>query len=65
MVKLNEAVFDVQWSGEMAAGIRAGSEVITVSMEYGPMDDEARDYFASALADYFEGAAVTPRKAKR
>ena len=57
----NQIVFDVEWDGEMAAGIRAGSEIVTIGFQYGPVDDEAIEYFASVIADYFEGAMVTPR----
>lgn len=57
----NQMVFDVEWHGEMAAGIRPGSEVVTVSFEYGPVDDDTIEHFAGVIADYFDGATVIPR----
>lgn len=57
----NQMVFDVEWAGERGAGINPGSEVVTVSFEYGLIDDETIEFFRASIAEYFDGAGVRVR----
>ena len=53
--------FDVEWAGEIGAGIRAGSEVVTLQLEFGPADAELIEFFREAIAQYYDGATVRLR----
>lgn len=53
--------FDAVWNGELSAGIRSGSEVVTISFEHGCMDEDAIEFFRECVAEYFDGAGVKAR----
>ena len=51
--------FVAWWNGEPAAGIRSGSEQITIQFKYGvPVDEDMVAYWRDTVAQYFDGAVV-------
>jgi hypothetical protein len=52
--------FYVEWAGELAAGIRPGSETVTINFEYGTVvvDREAIEYWRESVSGYYDGATV-------
>lgn len=57
-----EFTFDVNHPGEMAAGIWGYSDTVTVKVENDPGGDdgEFEQYMRDCLAEWFDGAKVTP-----
>jgi hypothetical protein len=51
--------FIAWWNGEPAAGIRAGSEEVTITFKHGTVvDEDAVAYWRDMIAQYFDGAHV-------
>jgi hypothetical protein len=46
------------WPGEAAAGIRSGSEVITISLEHGPFEPEDVEAFQQTVREMYDCATV-------
>jgi hypothetical protein len=60
MQKATSLKFEVEWFGEPDAGLRAGSEEVTIKFKYGqPLDEDTIDYWQGVIADFYEGAGVT------
>jgi nitrous oxide reductase accessory protein NosL len=62
-------VYDIDFSGEMGAGLRAFTDTVTVEVgsgDPGGDEDEFAEHVQNALADWFDGASVEripkPRK---
>lgn len=54
-----QIIYDVEWNGEMEAGIRPGSERVTLQLEYThEVDADSVEFFRDCLASYFDGAGV-------
>jgi hypothetical protein len=47
--------FYVEWPGERAAGIRGGSEHVSISFEYGTViDSDTVEFFRESLREFFD-----------
>ena len=56
---MTRIMFDVTWAGEKDAGIRAGSEEVTIQFRYGqPVDAALIEYWRTAISEFFDGASV-------
>lgn len=57
-----ELKFDVYHPGEMGAGIWGYSDAVTVTVENDPGGEEGEfeQYMRECLAEWFDGAKVTP-----
>jgi len=57
-----ELKFDVYHPGEMGAGILGYSDAVTVTVENDPGGEEGEfeQYMRECLAEWFDGAKVTP-----
>jgi len=58
--------FFVEWHGEMAAGIRPGSENVSITFEHtDTVDSDTVEFWHDSLKEYYDGAAVyTEQEAK-
>lgn len=51
--------FEAEWHGEMAAGIRPGSETVTIEFVHtSEFDADTIEYFQDVIREYFDGASV-------
>jgi hypothetical protein len=51
--------FIVWWNGEPAAGIRSGSEEVTIQFKHGvTLDEDTVAFWKDSVSQYFDGAHV-------
>jgi len=51
--------FIAWWNGEPGAGIRSGSEEVTIEFKYGvTMDEDTIAFWKESVVQYFDGAHV-------
>ena len=57
--EMTRLTFNAEWSGELAAGLRAGSEEVTIQFRDGQhLDADLVEYWQDAIAEFYNGAVV-------